>query len=382
MNFDAVVVGAGFAGLYMLHRLRGLGLSARVFEAGERRRRHLVLEPLPGRALRRREHGLLVLVLRRAAAGVAVDRALRRPAGDPALRRTTSPTASTCAATSSSTTRVTAAVFDEAASRWAIAHRPRRPRIARGSASWPPAACRSPRCPTFQGLETFEGDWYHTGRGRTRASTSPASGSASSAPARPPSSRSRSSPSRPPRSTVFQRTPNFSMPGAERAARPGVRAPGEGRLRRVPAPGPRVARAASWRDRERRRPRWRCPPRSGEREYERAGARRPRLLGAFTDLLIEQGGQRHRGRVRPRQDPRDRARPGGRRAAVPADYPLGTKRALRRHRLLRRRSTATTSTLVDVSAAPDRGDHADGAAHGRARSTSSTSSSSPPASTR
>ena len=31
---DAVVVGAGFAGLYMLHRLRGLGLSARVFEAG------------------------------------------------------------------------------------------------------------------------------------------------------------------------------------------------------------------------------------------------------------------------------------------------------------------------------------------------------------
>ena len=33
-SFDAVVVGAGFAGLYMLHRLRGLGLSARVYEAG------------------------------------------------------------------------------------------------------------------------------------------------------------------------------------------------------------------------------------------------------------------------------------------------------------------------------------------------------------
>src|SRR5213595_3922520 len=31
---DAVVVGAGFAGLYMLHRLRGLGFTARVFEAG------------------------------------------------------------------------------------------------------------------------------------------------------------------------------------------------------------------------------------------------------------------------------------------------------------------------------------------------------------
>ncbi|MDO8401603.1 MAG: NAD(P)/FAD-dependent oxidoreductase [Bradyrhizobium sp.] len=32
--FDAVIVGAGFAGMYMLHRLRGLGFSARVFEAG------------------------------------------------------------------------------------------------------------------------------------------------------------------------------------------------------------------------------------------------------------------------------------------------------------------------------------------------------------
>ena len=32
--FDVVVVGAGFAGMYMLHRLRGLGFTARVYEAG------------------------------------------------------------------------------------------------------------------------------------------------------------------------------------------------------------------------------------------------------------------------------------------------------------------------------------------------------------
>jgi len=32
--FDVVIVGAGFAGMYMLHRLRGLGMSACVFEAG------------------------------------------------------------------------------------------------------------------------------------------------------------------------------------------------------------------------------------------------------------------------------------------------------------------------------------------------------------
>jgi cation diffusion facilitator CzcD-associated flavoprotein CzcO len=34
-DFDAVVVGAGFAGLYMLHKLHALGLRCRLFEAGE-----------------------------------------------------------------------------------------------------------------------------------------------------------------------------------------------------------------------------------------------------------------------------------------------------------------------------------------------------------
>jgi cation diffusion facilitator CzcD-associated flavoprotein CzcO len=33
-RFDVVVVGAGFAGMYLLHRLRGMGLSARVYESG------------------------------------------------------------------------------------------------------------------------------------------------------------------------------------------------------------------------------------------------------------------------------------------------------------------------------------------------------------
>ena len=36
VELDAVVIGAGFSGMYMLHRLRDvLGLSARVFEAGD-----------------------------------------------------------------------------------------------------------------------------------------------------------------------------------------------------------------------------------------------------------------------------------------------------------------------------------------------------------
>ncbi len=33
-DFDAVIVGVGFAGLYMLYKLRDMGFSTRVFEAG------------------------------------------------------------------------------------------------------------------------------------------------------------------------------------------------------------------------------------------------------------------------------------------------------------------------------------------------------------
>ena len=34
-TFDAIIVGAGFAGLYMLHRLRASGRNARVYEAAD-----------------------------------------------------------------------------------------------------------------------------------------------------------------------------------------------------------------------------------------------------------------------------------------------------------------------------------------------------------
>ena len=33
-NFDVVVVGAGFAGMYAIHRFRKLGLTIKVLEAG------------------------------------------------------------------------------------------------------------------------------------------------------------------------------------------------------------------------------------------------------------------------------------------------------------------------------------------------------------
>ena len=89
-------------------------------------------------------------------------------------------------------------------------------------------------------------------------------------------------------------------------------------------------------DAERRVARSRSTPRSAERDLRGCWRqRRLRLvLGAFTDLLTS-GGERHRRRIRARQDPRDRRRPGGRRSALPDRLSARHQAAVRRHRLLR-----------------------------------------------
>ena len=163
-SYDVVIVGAGFAGMYVLYKLRGAGLHGPRLRTRRRRRRHLVLEPLPRRPVRRREPRLLLLVLRRARAGVGLDRALPDAAGDPAATSTTSPTGSTCAATSSSTPRVDRGRLRRGG------RAAGRSTTDRGDAVTAqfvhhrrPAACRSPTCPDFPGLDSFEGDWYHTG---------------------------------------------------------------------------------------------------------------------------------------------------------------------------------------------------------------------------
>ena len=65
---------------------RSRHVGARV-RGRQRRRRHLVLEPLSRRPLRCREHAVFLLVLAGTAAGMAVERAVRLAAGDPALRQ-------------------------------------------------------------------------------------------------------------------------------------------------------------------------------------------------------------------------------------------------------------------------------------------------------
>src|SRR4051795_1378240 len=48
LDFDAIVIGAGVSGLYQLYRLRELGMTARVFEAGSGVGGPWVWNPYPG----------------------------------------------------------------------------------------------------------------------------------------------------------------------------------------------------------------------------------------------------------------------------------------------------------------------------------------------
>ena len=64
-QFDVLIVGAGFAGLYQLHRLRALGFSVRVVEAGSGVGGTWYWNRYPGARCDVREHGVLVRVLTR-----------------------------------------------------------------------------------------------------------------------------------------------------------------------------------------------------------------------------------------------------------------------------------------------------------------------------
>ena len=88
VDTDAVVVGAGFSGLRMLIELRRARVVRCRHRSRNRRRRDLVLEPVPGRPDRQREL-VLLLLLPGTPRGVDVEGALPRAAGSarlPAVR--------------------------------------------------------------------------------------------------------------------------------------------------------------------------------------------------------------------------------------------------------------------------------------------------------
>ena len=125
-------------------------------------------------------------------------------------------------------------------------HRRRRARRGAVPASWRPAASRAARCPTFPGLERFRGDWYHTGHWPhegvdfTGKRVGVIGTGSSGDPVDPDDRRSR-----PAHLTVFQRTPNFSVPARNAPLDPEYEREMKARLRGAPAARRASRRSAS-----------------------------------------------------------------------------------------------------------------------------------------
>ena len=160
-DVDAIVVGAGFAGLYMLHRLRSIGLSVRVFERGHGVGGTWYWNRYPGARcdLDSVEYSYQFSDAlqqewrwsERFAAQPEILCYLEHVADRFDLRRDIQ-----------FGTAVTEAAFDEAAGCWRIATDDG----ARLSATYCIMAtgCLSaPNRPAFDGLDRFAGEWYHTG---------------------------------------------------------------------------------------------------------------------------------------------------------------------------------------------------------------------------
>ena len=102
-DYDVVIVGAGFAGMYMLHRLRGLGFTARVFEAGSGVGGTWYWNRYPGARCDVESMEYSYQFSEELQQEWEWTERYATPARDPRPTRTTSPTGSTCAPTCSST---------------------------------------------------------------------------------------------------------------------------------------------------------------------------------------------------------------------------------------------------------------------------------------
>ena len=160
-DFDAVVVGAGFAGLYMLHRLRGMGLSVQVFERGSGVGGTWYWNRYPGA---RCDSDSVEYSYQFSDALQQEWRWTERYPGQPEILRYLEHVADRFDLRRDIRfeTTVREAAFDEAEGCWRIATEDG----ARLSATYCIMAtgCLSAvNRPAFDGLDRFEGAWYHTG---------------------------------------------------------------------------------------------------------------------------------------------------------------------------------------------------------------------------
>jgi cyclohexanone monooxygenase len=160
-EFDAVVVGAGVAGLYMLHRLRGLGLSTRVYEAGDDVGGTWYWNRYPGARCDIESIDYSYSFSdelqqewewsERYASQPEILRYVNHVADRFELRRDIQ-----------FSTRVTAAHFDEVTNRWTIVT-DRGDRVTASFCIMATGCLSSAQAPNLPGLDQYEGRWYHTG---------------------------------------------------------------------------------------------------------------------------------------------------------------------------------------------------------------------------
>ena len=208
--YDAVVVGAGFAGLYMIHKLRALGLSVLAFEAGSGVGGTWFWNRYPGarcdvysleysysfdEALEREW-----VWTERYPAQAEILRYIEHVADRFDLSRDIR-----------FNTRVASAHYDEPASLWRVETEAGEVVTAR-FCIMASGALSASRKPDFAGLDDFAGTWYHTGlwphepvdfTGQTVAVIGTGSSGIQVTPMIAKTAA---------RLLVFQRTPNFSIP--------------------------------------------------------------------------------------------------------------------------------------------------------------------------
>ena len=159
---DAVVVGAGFAGLYALHRLRGLAFSVRVFEAGDGVGGTWYWNRYPGARCDVESMDYSYSFsdelqqewrwTERYASQPEILTYINHVADRFDLRRDIQ-----------LSTRVMSAVFDETTSRWTI-ETGRGDRVSARFCIMATGCLSDAQVPEIAGRETFAGRWYHTGR--------------------------------------------------------------------------------------------------------------------------------------------------------------------------------------------------------------------------
>ena len=218
--FDAVVVGAGFAGLYMLHRLRELGLSVRVYETASGVGGTWFWNRYPGA---RCDVESLEYSYSFSAELEREWRWTERYAAQPEILRYINHVAERfdLKRDIQFDTRVTAAIFDQAANNWTI-RTDRGDEVAARFCIMATGCLSAAHIPDFKGLESFRGRRYHTGAwpregvdfsGQRVAVIGTGSSGVQSIPmvARQAA-----------HLFVFQRTPNFSVPAHNRSLPPEV----------------------------------------------------------------------------------------------------------------------------------------------------------------